>query len=47
MDIEKKTGRHHRLTPGSLTAFIGLFWLIFLLGDVLIHGMGPSISTSF
>ncbi|MGA8181502.1 MAG: phosphate ABC transporter permease PstA [Desulfobacterales bacterium] len=24
----------------TLAAFVGLFWLVFILGDVLIHGMG-------
>ncbi len=28
------------LSVSTLAAFAGLFWLIFILGDVLIHGMG-------
>jgi phosphate transport system permease protein len=28
------------LTLSSLAAAIGLFWLVFILGDVLIHGIG-------
>lgn len=28
------------LTLSSLAALIGLFWLVFILGDVLIHGIG-------
>jgi phosphate transport system permease protein len=27
------------LTFSTLAAFLGLFWLVFILGDVLIHGM--------
>ncbi len=27
------------LTLSALAAFLGLFWLIFILGDVLVHGM--------
>ncbi len=27
------------LTLSTLAAFLGLFWLIFILGDVLVHGM--------
>lgn len=27
------------LTFSTLAAFVGLFWLIFILGDVLLHGM--------
>lgn len=42
MDIEKKRKLEGiiALTLSSLAAFIGLFWLIFILGDVLIHGIG-------
>jgi phosphate transport system permease protein len=28
------------LAFSSLAAFIGLFWLVFILGDVIIHGIG-------
>jgi phosphate transport system permease protein len=37
------------LTLSTLAAFLGLFWLIFILGDVLIHGiraLTPSLFTS-
>ena len=27
------------LTLSTLAAFLGLFWLVFILGDVLVHGM--------
>ena len=27
------------LTLSTLAAFLGLFWLIFILGDVLVHGI--------
>ncbi len=27
------------LTFSTLAAFLGLFWLVFILGDVLIHGV--------
>jgi phosphate transport system permease protein len=28
------------LLLSTLAAFVGLFWLVFILGDVLVHGMG-------
>jgi phosphate transport system permease protein len=28
------------LLLSTLAAFVGLFWLVFILGDVIIHGMG-------
>jgi phosphate transport system permease protein len=28
------------LTLSSLAAFVGLFWLVFILGDVIVHGIG-------
>jgi phosphate transport system permease protein len=37
------------LTLSTLAAFLGLFWLIFILGDVLVHGiraLTPSLFTS-
>jgi phosphate transport system permease protein len=37
------------LTLSTLAAFLGMFWLIFILGDVLVHGIGaltPSLFTS-
>ncbi len=30
----------HALTLSSLAALAGLFWLVFILGDVLVHGIG-------
>jgi phosphate transport system permease protein len=27
------------LSLSTLAAFVGLFWLVFILGDVLIHGI--------
>ncbi|MBP1738943.1 MAG: pstA, partial [Deltaproteobacteria bacterium] len=27
------------LTLSTLAAFVGLFWLVFILGDVLVHGI--------
>jgi len=42
MDIEKKRKLEGvlALTFSSLAAGIGLFWLVFILGDVLVHGIG-------
>jgi phosphate transport system permease protein len=42
MNIEQKRKLEGviALTFSSLAAFIGLFWLVFILGDVLVHGIG-------
>ena len=42
MNIEKKRKIEGfiALAFSSLAAFIGLFWLVFILGDVIIHGIG-------
>jgi phosphate transport system permease protein len=42
MDTEQKRKLEGfiALTLSSLAALIGLFWLVFILGDVLIHGIG-------
>jgi phosphate transport system permease protein len=42
MDVEKKRKLEGviALALSSLAAGIGLFWLVFILGDVLVHGIG-------
>lgn len=42
MNIKKrrKIENFMALSFSSLAAFFGLFWLVFILGDVLIHGIG-------
>jgi phosphate transport system permease protein len=35
----RKTEGVFALTLCTLSAFLGLFWLVFILGDVLVHGM--------
>jgi phosphate transport system permease protein len=42
MNIEQKRKLEGliALTLSSLAAVVGLFWLVFILGDVLIHGIG-------
>ncbi len=41
MTIEqrRKTEASIALTLSTLAAFLGLFWLVFILGDVLVHGI--------
>jgi len=29
------------LLLSTMAALVGLFWLVFILGDVLVHGIGP------
>jgi len=36
----RKTESFIVLSMSTLAAFLGLFWIIFILGDVLIHGIG-------
>jgi phosphate transport system permease protein len=42
MNIEQKRKLEGftALAFSSLAAFIGLFWLVFILGDVIVHGIG-------
>ncbi len=42
MDFEKKRKLQSiiALSLSSLAAVVGLFWLVFILGDVLVHGIG-------
>ena len=35
----RKTEGFIALTMSTLAAFLGLFWLVFILGDVLVHGI--------
>ncbi len=35
----RKTEGRIALTLSTLAAFLGLFWLVFILGDVLVHGI--------
>ncbi len=35
------------LTLSSLAAVVGLFWLVFILGDVLVHGIGALTPSLF
>jgi phosphate transport system permease protein len=35
----RKMEGHLALTLSTLAAFTGLFWLVFILGDVLVHGL--------
>ena len=35
----RKTEERIALTLSTLAAFLGLFWLVFILGDVLVHGI--------
>ena len=35
----RKTEERVALTLSTLAAFLGLFWLVFILGDVLVHGI--------
>jgi len=48
MNIEKKREIEGfiALALSSLAAMIGLFWLVFILGDVIIHGIG-ALNISF
>ncbi len=39
-DRKRKSQNLIALSVSTLAAFIGLFWLVFILGDVLIHGIG-------
>jgi phosphate transport system permease protein len=36
---QRKTEGVIALTLSTLAAFLGLFWLVFILGDVLVHGL--------
>ena len=42
MNVEKRRRIENitALTLSSAAAFFGLFWLVFILGDVLVHGIG-------
>jgi phosphate transport system permease protein len=39
-ETKRKIEGFFALLLSTLAAFVGLFWLIFILGDVLIHGIG-------
>ena len=36
----RKLQNYTALSLSGLAAFVGLFWLVFILGDVLVHGIG-------
>jgi len=43
----RKITNYTALTLSGLAALFGLFWLVFILGDVLVHASERSGSTSF
>lgn len=49
MNVEQKRKAESiaALTFSTLAALLGMFWLVFILGDVLVHGIGAITSNLF